>query len=279
MSNSLQPHGLQQARPPCPSPTPGLYSNSCPLNRWCHPTISSSVVPISSHLQSFPASGSFPISQLFTWGDQSIGVSASTSVVPMNIQDWSLRLTGWISLLFKGLSRVFSNTIVEKHQFFSAYLSLQFNSHPWSYGVTQVQMEEGKEKKERAKEIEGIPLFQRNTPTSVPTAHTSIHDAGGGSGAGRIKGGRAHPQLTVRGTGTLSTYLLICGTTVSERLAQHLGKKTCPAGGHEGGSWRSKDRTWRGAWRPQGWQGDQAWVWARGPPNIFQKQENDLLPP
>ena len=124
MSDSLQPHGLQQARPPCPSPTPGVYSDSCPLSQWCHPTISSSVVPFSSCPQSFPASGSFPISQLFTSGGQSIGVSASTSVLPMNIQDWFP--LGWteISLQAKGLSRVFSNTTVQKHQFFGTQLSL-----------------------------------------------------------------------------------------------------------------------------------------------------------
>ena len=107
MSDSLQPHGLQHARPPCPLPTPGVYSNSCPLSRWCHPTISSSVVPFSSCPQSFPASGSFPVSQLLASGGQSIGVSASTSVIPMIIQDWSpLGWTGWISLRSKGLSRV-----------------------------------------------------------------------------------------------------------------------------------------------------------------------------
>ena len=110
---------------PCPSPTPRGGSNSCPSSRWCHPAISSSVVPFSSCLQSFPASGSFPISQFFTSGDQSIGVSASTSVLPMNIQDWSpLGWTVWISLQSKGLSRVFSNTTVQKHQFFGAQLSL-----------------------------------------------------------------------------------------------------------------------------------------------------------
>ena len=120
----LLPDGLQHARPPCPSPTPGVYSNSCPLSRWCHPTISSSVVPF-SRLQSFPASGSFPISQFFASGGQSIGVSASTSVLPMNIQDWSpLGWTGWISLQSKGLSRVFSSTTVQKHQFFGTQLSL-----------------------------------------------------------------------------------------------------------------------------------------------------------
>ena len=112
MSNSLWPHELQHTRPPCPSPTPGAYPHSCPLSRWCHPTISSSVVPFSSCPQSFPASGSFQMSQLFTWGGQSIGVSASTSVLPMNTQDWSLGWTGWISLQSKGLSRVFSNTMV-----------------------------------------------------------------------------------------------------------------------------------------------------------------------
>ena len=125
VSNSLQPHGLQHARPPCPSPTPGVYSNSCPLSRWYHPTNSSSVIPFSSHLQSLPASGSFPMSQFFASGGQSIGVSASVSVLPMNIQDWfPLGLTGWISLQSNGLSRVFSNTTVQKHQFFSAHLSL-----------------------------------------------------------------------------------------------------------------------------------------------------------
>ena len=125
VSDSLWPHGLQQyTRPPCPSPTPGVYSNSCPLSQWCHPTTSSSVVPFSSHLQSFPASGSFQMSQ-FASGGQSIGVSASESVLLMNIQDWfPLGWTGWISLQFKGLSRVFSNTTVQKHQFFGSQLSL-----------------------------------------------------------------------------------------------------------------------------------------------------------
>ena len=124
MSNSLWPHGPQHARPPSSSPTPRVYSNSCPLSQWCHPTISSSVVPFSSHLQSFPASGSFQMSQLFASGGQSIGVSASASALPMNIQDWfPLGWTGWICLLSKELSRVFSNTTVQKHQFFSAQLS------------------------------------------------------------------------------------------------------------------------------------------------------------
>ena len=120
MSNSLRPHGLQHSRPPCPSPTPRVYSKSCPLSRWWHPTISSSVFRFSHH-QSFPASGSFPVSQFFTSGGQSIGASDSASVLPMNIQDWfPLGWTGWISLQSKGLSRVFSNTTVQKHQFFSA---------------------------------------------------------------------------------------------------------------------------------------------------------------
>ena len=113
MSNSLWPHESQHTRPPCPSPTPGVYPNSCPSSRWCHPAISSSVVPFSSCPQSLPASGSFLMSQLFTWGGQSIRVSASTSVLPMNTQDWSpLEWTGWISLQSRGLSRVFSNTTV-----------------------------------------------------------------------------------------------------------------------------------------------------------------------
>ena len=130
VSDSLQPHEPQHGRPSCPSSAPGVYSNSCPLSWWCHPTISSSVVPFSSCLQSFPASGSFQMSQLFAWGGQSIGVSASASVLPMNTQDWSpLGRTGWISLQSKRLSRVFSNTTVQKHQFFSAQLSLWSNSH------------------------------------------------------------------------------------------------------------------------------------------------------
>ena len=130
MSNSLRPHGLQHTRPPCLSPTPGACSNSCPSSWWCHPTISTSAVPFSSCIQSFPASGSFPVSQLFTSGGQSIGVSASTSVLPMNIQDWSLLgWTGWISLLSKGLSRVFFNTTVQKHQFFGSQPSSQCSSH------------------------------------------------------------------------------------------------------------------------------------------------------
>ena len=119
MSDSLWPHGLQHTRPPCPSSTPRVYSNSCPLSWWCHPNISSSVIPFSSCLHSFPATGSFQMSQLFASGGQSFGVSASTSVLPMSTQDWSpLGRTGWISLQSKGLSRVFSNTTVQKHQFF-----------------------------------------------------------------------------------------------------------------------------------------------------------------
>ena len=129
MSDSLQPRKLQHARPPCPSPTPGVYSNSCPSSRWCLPAISSSVGPFSSCPQSLPASGSFPTSQLFAWGGQSTGVSASALVLPKNTQDWSLQWTSWISLQSKGLSRMFSNTIVQKHQFFGAQLSLQSNSH------------------------------------------------------------------------------------------------------------------------------------------------------
>ena len=114
VSDFLWPHEPQHARPPCPSPTPGVHPNPCPLSQWCHPTISSSVIPFSSCLQPFPASGSFPMSQLFPSGGQSTGVSASTSVLPMSTQDWSpLEWTGWISLQSKGLSRVFSNTTVQ----------------------------------------------------------------------------------------------------------------------------------------------------------------------
>ena len=130
MSNSLQPHGLQHATPPYPSPTPVVYSNSCALSPWCHPAISSSVVPLSSRLQFFPASGSYPMSQFSTSGGQIIGESASASVLPMNIQDWfPLGWTDWISLLSKRLSRVFFNITVQKHQFFGAQLSLYSNSH------------------------------------------------------------------------------------------------------------------------------------------------------
>ena len=130
MSNSLRPHGLQHNRPPCPSPTPRVHSNSCPLSQWCHPTISSSVVTFSSCLQCFPASGSFQISQFFISGGQSTGVSASASVLPMNIQNWfPLGWTGWISLQSKGLSTVLFNITVQKHQFFSAHLFLYSSSH------------------------------------------------------------------------------------------------------------------------------------------------------
>ena len=125
VSDSLRPHRLPHARLPCPSPTPGACSNSCPSHRWCHPTISSSVIPFSSCLQSFPALGSFQKSQFFTSGGQSIGVSASASVLPMNIQDWfPLGWTSWISLQSKGLSRVVSNTTVQKHLFLCTQLSL-----------------------------------------------------------------------------------------------------------------------------------------------------------
>ena len=125
MSNSLQPHEPQHARPPCPSPTARVHPNSCPSSRWCHPTISLSVVPFSSCPWSFQASGPYPMSQLFASGGESTGVSASASVLPMNTQDWSpLGWTGWISLQSKGLSRVFSNTTLQKHQFFSTQLSL-----------------------------------------------------------------------------------------------------------------------------------------------------------
>ena len=135
VSNSLQPHGLQHTRLPCPSPTPGAYSNLCPLSQWCHPTISSSVLPFSSCLKSFPVSESFPVSwRLFVSGGQSIGASASSSVLPMNIQDWfPLGLTGWISLKSKGLSRAFFNTTAWKHQFFSAQSSLWSNSHIYTW--------------------------------------------------------------------------------------------------------------------------------------------------
>ena len=132
MPDSLRLHGLQHARPPCPSPTPRVYSNLCPSSRWCHPTISSSAIHFSSCLQSFPASGSFPMSQFFTSGSQSIGVSASASVLPINIQDWSpLGLTGWISLLSKGLS-----SLLQHHNSkasilcLSAFFMVQL-SHPY----------------------------------------------------------------------------------------------------------------------------------------------------
>ena len=132
MSDSFWPHRLQHARLPCPSPTPRTCSNSCPLNQWCHPIISSSVVPFSVCLHSSPASGSFPKTQLFAWGGQSTGVSASASVPPKKSQDWfPLGWTGWISLQSKGLSRIFSNTTVQKHQFFNVQLSLWSSIHDY----------------------------------------------------------------------------------------------------------------------------------------------------
>ena len=135
MSDSLRPHELQHARPPCPSPSPGVHTNSRPSSRWYHPTISSSVIPFSSCPQSLPASESSPISQLFAWGGQSIGVSALASFLPKNTQGWSpLGWTGWISLQSKGLSRVFSNITVQKHQYFGAQLSSQYTHtsiHTW----------------------------------------------------------------------------------------------------------------------------------------------------
>ena len=140
VSDSLWPHGLQHTRPPCPSPTVGVYPNPCPLSRWCHPTISSSVVPLSSCPQSFPASGSSQMSQLFTSDGQSVGVSVSTSVLPVNTQDWApLGWTGWISLQSKGLSRVFCNTTVQKHQIIlqcSAFFIVQLSHLYMTTGKT-----------------------------------------------------------------------------------------------------------------------------------------------
>ena len=128
--DSLRSHESQHSRPLCPSPTPGVHPNSCPLSRWCHPDISSSVIPFSSCPQPLPASESFPMSQLFARGGQSTGISALASVLPKNTQDWSLLgWTGWISLQSKGLSRVFTNITVQKHKFFSTQLSSQSNSH------------------------------------------------------------------------------------------------------------------------------------------------------
>ena len=135
MSDSLQRHELQHARPPCPTPTPRVHPNSCPSSQWCHPAISSSVASFSSCPKSLPASESFPMSQLFTRGGQSTGVSALASFLPKNTQDWSLEWTGWISLQSKGLSRVFSNTTLQKHQFFGAQLSSQSNSHIHTWPV------------------------------------------------------------------------------------------------------------------------------------------------
>ena len=141
MSDSLWPHEPQHARLPCPSPTPGVYPNSWPLSRWCNPTISSSAIPFSSCLQSFPTSESFQMSPLFTSGGQNIGHSASTSLIPMNTQDWvPLQWTAWIPTQSKGLSRVFSNTTVQKHQFFGIQLSLQFNSHIQTWLLEKTQL-------------------------------------------------------------------------------------------------------------------------------------------
>ena len=140
MSDSLWPHELQHTGPPCPSPTPGVHSNSCPSSQWCHPAISSSVVPFSSCPQSFPASESFPMSQLFTWGGKSTGVSALASFPPKKSQGWSpSEWTGWISLQSKGLSRVFFNTTVQKHQFFGTELSSQSNSHIHTWPLEKPQ--------------------------------------------------------------------------------------------------------------------------------------------
>ena len=140
MYDSLPPHEQQQARSACPSPTPRVYLNSCPLSRWCRLTISSNIIPFFSCLQSFPTSGSFQMSQLFTSGGQSIGASASAPVLPINIQGWfPLGWTGWISLQSKGLSRVFSNTTVQKHQFCNAQLSSQSNSHIHTWLLEKTQ--------------------------------------------------------------------------------------------------------------------------------------------
>ena len=140
VSDSLRPHESQRARPPCPSPSPRVHSNSCPSSQWCHPAISSSVIPFSSCLQSLPASEYFPKSQLFTWGGQSTGVSALASFLPKNIQGWSpSEWTGWISLQSKGLSRVFSNTTVQKHQCFGIQLSSQSNSHIHTWPLEKPQ--------------------------------------------------------------------------------------------------------------------------------------------
>ena len=134
VSNSLWPHELQHGRPLCPSSTPGVHSYSRPSSQWCHPAISFSVIPFSSCPQSFPASKSFPMSQLFAWSGQSTGVSALASFLPKNTQDWSAsEWTGWVSLQPKGLSRVFSNTTVQKHQFFGAQPSSQSNSHIYTW--------------------------------------------------------------------------------------------------------------------------------------------------
>ena len=166
MSNSLWPHVLQHTRLPCPSPTPGIYSNSCPLSQWCHPTTSSSVIPFSSCIQSFPASGSFPMSQFFTSGGKSIGASALASVLPMNIQGWfPLRLTGLITLQSEGLSRIFSSTTIWNHQLFSTQPALWSNSH--ICGASQVA------------------LVGNNLPVNA----VSVRDASSILGLGRSPGG------------------------------------------------------------------------------------------
>ena len=140
VSDSSRPHESQHARLPCPSPTPRVYPNPCPSSQWCHPAISSSIVPFSSCPQSLPASGSFPMSQHFAWGGQSTGVSALASVLPMNTHDWSpVGWTGWTSLQSKGISRVFSNTTVQKHQFFGAQLSSHSNSHAHTWPLEKPQ--------------------------------------------------------------------------------------------------------------------------------------------
>ena len=155
-SDSLRPHGLQHARPPCPSPIPEVYPNSCPLSWWYHPTISFSVIPFSSCPQSFPASGSFQMSQFFSSGGQSIRVSASTSVLPMNTQDWSpLGWTGWIFLKSKGLAKVFSNTTVQKHQFCTAQLSLWFNFHIYTWLPSTFKVAIAREKGTTEDELAG----------------------------------------------------------------------------------------------------------------------------
>ena len=141
VSDSLWLHGLQHVRLPCPLPAPGACSNSCPSSWWCHPAISSSAVPFSSCLQYFPASGSFPMSQFFASGGQRIGASASASVLPVNIQDWfPLGWTSWISLQSKGLSRIFSNTTVQKHQFFGTQLFSQSNYHIHTWLLEKLQL-------------------------------------------------------------------------------------------------------------------------------------------
>ena len=140
VSDSLRPHELQHARPPCPSPTPGVHWDSCTSSQWCHPAISSSVFPFSSCPQSLPASESFPMSQLFAWAGQSTGVSALASFLPKKSQGWfPSEWTGWISLQSKGLSRVFSNTTVQKHRVFGTQPSSQSNSHihTWPQGKAQ----------------------------------------------------------------------------------------------------------------------------------------------